>query len=83
MKKTDLELMASLAAHLRPLREPRKSLTLRLPIPGLDDADELRRAVHVAEAKWYFENVTQTVGSDGASWTVDLTGRGAEALGLD
>jgi hypothetical protein len=83
MKKTDLELMVVLGAHLRTFREARTSLTLRLPIAGLADADELRRAVHVAKAKWYLENVTQVLGPEGPSWTVDLTGRGAEALGLD
>ena len=81
--KTDTELLASLSAHLHKTPGITKSVSLRLPIAGFDDADELRRVVEVAEAKWFLENIVRGAGPSGPAWTFDLTARGVEAFALD
>lgn len=81
--KTDIELLASLSAHLGQLPKGTKAISLRLPIKGITDTAELQRVVAIAEAKWFLENLVQSTGPGGPVWTFDLTARGTEALQLD
>jgi hypothetical protein len=58
--KTAEKLLVHLAEHVRELPPAVGSLTLRLPIRGIDDASELRRAVQEAQARGYLEKAVET-----------------------
>lgn len=81
--KPDQELLSSLTSYLRQHARECRSVSLQVPMAGLETADELARAVQLAKAKCFADNIVCSEGPRGLRWTFELTTRGAEALGLD
>ena len=54
--KSDTELLAAFGRFLRNLGPAgHKAVVLQLPVPGLDDVDQVARVIAVAESKWLIE----------------------------
>ena len=82
--KSDTELLAALGQFLQRLGPKLdEAIVLTAPLPGLDDAEHVDRALVAAEEKWFVDRIVRARSKDGPKWTFDLTTRGAEAFHLD
>ncbi len=59
---TDEKLLVHLAEHLREMPDHDAPVSLRLPIRGIHDGEELRRAVQEAWRRGYFLRVEEGQG---------------------
>lgn len=81
---SDSELLAALGKYFRSTRpQIGKPIVVTLPVPGLENAERVARALALAEAKWFINRLARSGEGASTKWTFDMTARGAEAFDLD